>query len=168
MRLEPERLDRLARSLADLYAMLYDGRPASARCTLSGDLLAFGFDGGLSVADEWLLANGREDRVIDFRRQFFEAVSDEMIAVVGGITDLTVDTSFFEFDPRTRSTHAIFVVEPSLVAAAQDRQAVLNWGEQVRRNARKLRAQHVASRAVHVELKREVREKREAAERRNR
>jgi hypothetical protein len=166
MRLAPEDLDRLARSLADLYSMLYEGRPVEARCTLNENMLAFAFRDGLTVADEWLLANGRDDRVVEFRRNFFEVVSDEMVSVVFDLVDLVVDSSFFDFDPGTRTTRAIFVVEPSVAGDAEERRAVLNWGEQVRRNARRLRAEHIANREHHVELQHEVREKRETAERR--
>jgi uncharacterized protein YbcI len=164
-RLGGEALARIAGSLSDLYASLYDERPADAHASLTGNMLAFVFEGGLSVGDEWLLRTDRGDQVTEFRRQFFEVVSGELVGVVGDLTGLTVTYSFFAFDPQTRTTHMVFVLDLSGLDGSTQHQAVLNWGEQVRRNARRLRAEHVATRETHIALKKVAQERRAELER---
>jgi uncharacterized protein YbcI len=158
-------LERIAASLSDLYYVLYEARPVDPRASLTGNMLAFVFEGGLSVSDEWLLRSGREEQLREFRGQFFEVVDDEITSVVRELTGLNVTYSFTGFDPLTRTTHAIFVLDLSKVRAAEERQAVLNWSEQVRRNARRLRAEHAETRARQRELKEKVRSQREAMRR---
>jgi uncharacterized protein YbcI len=157
-------LDQIAISLAALYASLYESRPADARASLTGNMLAFVFEGGLSVADEWLLANGREEQLGKFRTQFFEVAGVEMTAVVGDLTGRPVTYSFTGFDPRTRTTHAIFVLDLDSADEAEERRAIINWSEQVRRNARRIKAEHVATRERHVELRTRVEEMRRGSE----
>jgi uncharacterized protein YbcI len=163
--LDDECLARIAGSLADLYVSLYDERPGDAHASLTGNMLAFVFEDGLSIGDELLLRSGQEEQVKAFRRQFFEVVSDELVGVVGDLTGMRVTTSFFDFDPQTRTTHAVFVLDLSGLHGPEQYQAVLNWGEQVRRNARRLRAEHVATRETHVALKKEIQAQRETRER---
>jgi uncharacterized protein YbcI len=158
-------LARIAGSLSDLYGELYDARPGDAHASLTANMLAFVFEGGLTVADEWLLRMGKEERLREFRGQFFEVISERMVAVVADLTGKEVTYSFFGFDPRTRTTHAIFVLDLSELNETEQRQAVLNWSEQVRRNARRLREEHVATREIHHELAAEVRRYREQSAR---
>jgi uncharacterized protein YbcI len=137
-----EALERIAGTLSDLYFMLYEERPGDAHASLTGNMLAYVFEGGLSVSDEWLLRSGRGERLREFRRNFFEVVDDEMTGVVGDLTGMPVTYSFYGFDPKTRTSHAVFVLDMTELRGAEERQAVLNWSEQVRRNARRLREQH--------------------------
>jgi hypothetical protein len=155
-----EALERVAATLSDLYFVLYEERPVDPRASLTGNMLAFVFEGGLSVADEGLLRSGRPERLREFRQNFFEVVSGELTEVVGGLTGMPVTYSFYGFDPKTRTTHAVFVLDMSRLHDAEERQAVLNWSEQVRRNARRLREEHRATREVHQALKAQMREKR--------
>lgn len=154
-------LERIATSLSDLYTLLYDARPADAHASLTGNMLAFVFGGGLSVGDEWLLRSGQEKQLAEFRRQFFDVVDAELIGVVADLTGLTVTYSLYGFDPQTRTTHAVFVLDLSELGGSDQRRAVLNWSEQVRANARRLRAEHVATREAHVALKEQVQAQRE-------
>jgi uncharacterized protein YbcI len=163
-----EALERIAGALCDLYALLYDERPVNARASLTANMLAVVFEDGLSVGDEWLLQCGKDERLSEFRSQFFEVVRDELVGVVADLTGLTVTYSFFGFDPKTRTTHAVFVLDLSELRGSEERRAVLNWGEQVRRNARKLRAQHVATRETHEALRAEVHRQRELLQRESR
>jgi Na+-translocating membrane potential-generating system MpsC-like protein len=153
VRLGQEALDRIAGTLSDLYRGLYEEQPIDSQASLTGNMLAFVFEGGLSVADEWLLRNGRDDRLGEFRQQFFEVVDHELVGVVADLTSLPVNYSFYGFDPRTRTTHAIFVLDLTKLDRSEERQAVLNWSGQVRRNARRLRAEHVATRETFLALK---------------
>jgi uncharacterized protein YbcI len=160
-----EALERVATTLSDLYFVLYEERPGDAHASLTGNMLAFVFEGGLSVSDEWLLLTGRGERLREFRQNFFEVVSGEMVQVVGDLTGMPVTYSFYGFDPETRSSHAIFVLDMSGLGGSEQRQAVLNWSEQVRRNARRLREEHRATREVHEALTAQMRQKREEVER---
>jgi uncharacterized protein YbcI len=156
-----EALERVAATLSDLYQVLYEERPADPRASLTGNMLAFVFEGGLSVADEGLLRGGRPERLCEFRQNFFEVVSGELVEVVGSLTGMPVTYSFYGFDPKTRTTHAIFVLDMTELHGAEQRQAVLNWSEQVRRNARRLREEHRATREAHRALQAQMREKRQ-------
>ncbi len=160
-----EALEQIARSLSDLYNALYEERPGDARASLTGNMLAFVFEGGLSTADEWLLRMGRVEQLEKFRRHFFEVVGDEMVAVVADLTGLRVTYSFYAFDPQTRTTHAIFVLDLAALQGSEQRRAVLNWSEQVRRNARRLREEHVATRQAHKALTEQFHERRVALRR---
>jgi uncharacterized protein YbcI len=160
-----ETLGRVAATLSDLYFMLYEERPADAHASLTGNMLAFTFEGGLGVSDEWLLRSGRGERLREFRQNFFEVVSDELTGVVGDLVGLPVTYAFYGFDPKTRTSHSVFVLDMTELHGAEERQAVLNWSEQVRRNARRLREQHRATRDVHRALKDQLREKREEVQR---
>jgi len=161
VRLGDDALERIAATLAELYYSLYEERPLDARASLNDNMLAFVFEDGLSVADERLLQGGRDDRLREFREHFLRAADGEMAGVVNALTGLPVTYSFYGFDVKTRTTHAIFVLDLSALNASEERQAVLNWSEQVRRNARLLREQHVAARNIHHDLKEELRGYRE-------
>lgn len=158
-------LDRIAAALAELYYVLYEERPLDARASQTGNILAFVFENGLSVADERLLHGGRDERLLEFREHFLRAADGEMSGVVHALTGLPVTYSFYGFDVKTRTTHGIFVLDLSSLNGSEERQAVLNWSEQVRRNARRLREQHVAARNVHRGLKDEMRAHRERLQR---
>jgi uncharacterized protein YbcI len=161
VRLGEDALDRIAAALADLYYVLYEERPLDAHASLTGNMLAFVFEDGLSVADERLLQGGRDERLLEFREHFLRAADGELAGVVNALTGLPVTYSFYGFDVKTRTTHAIFVLDLSTLNGSEERQAVLNWSEQVRRNARLLREQHVAARNVHRDLKAEMRAQRD-------
>jgi hypothetical protein len=165
VRLGDDALDRIAATLAELYYSLYEERPLDARASLNDNMLAFVFEDGLSVADERLLQGGRDDRLREFREHFLRAADGEMAAVVTALTELPVIYSFYGFDVKTRTTHAIFVLDLSSLNGSEERQAVLNWSEQVRRNARLLREQHVAARNLHRDLKDEMRAQRDRLQR---
>ncbi|MBS1845861.1 MAG: DUF2294 family protein [Actinobacteria bacterium] len=161
VQLGDEALERISDTLSDLYLNLYGERTVDARASLTGNMLAHVFEGGLGVSDQWLLRSGRGERLREFRQNFFEVVSGEMVGVVGDLTGMPVTYSFSGFDPTTRTTHSIFVLDTTELGGAEQRQAVLNWSEQVRRNARRLREEHRETREVHQALKAQMREKRE-------
>jgi uncharacterized protein YbcI len=161
VRLGDDALERIAVALADLYHDLYEERPLDPRASLTGNMLAFVFEDGLSVSDEWLLRTGSDERLRKFREHFLSAVSEELVGVVRDLTGLPVTYSFHGFDPKTRTTHVIFVLDLSSLNGSEQRQAVLNWSEQVRRNARRLREQHIATREIHRGLTDKMRAQRE-------
>lgn len=163
--LSDEVLGRVAASLSDLYGSLYEERPVDPRSSLTGNMLAFVFHGGLSITDERLLMSGREERLREFRRNFFDVVRAEMVGVVTGLTGLRVNYSLFDFDPGTRTTHAVFVLDLDTLGSAAERRAVLNWSEQVRRNSSRLRAEHRETRERYAVLNREWHARREGLQR---
>jgi Na+-translocating membrane potential-generating system (MpsC) len=165
VQLGDDALERIAVALTDLYYLLYEERPLDPRASLTGNMLAFVFEDGLSVADEWLLRTDRKDRLREFREQFLAVAGEQLIGVVSELTGLPVTYSFYGFDPETRTTHAIFVLNLTPLKGAEQRQAVLNWGEQVRRNARRLREEHVATRETQRELTDQMRAQRDAMRR---
>lgn len=160
-----EALEGIAAALSDLYFLLYEERPGDARASLTGNLLAYVFEGGLSTSDEWLLRSDRGGRLSEFRRSFFEVVDDEMTGVVGDLTGMSVGYSFYGFDSKTRTSHAIFVLDMTELGGSEQRRAVLNWSEQVRRNARRLREQHRQTREAHRVLTDQVKAKRQEVRR---
>jgi hypothetical protein len=146
VRLSDATLERIATTLSDFYFVHYEEPAVNSRASLTGNMLAFVFDGGLSVADEWLLRSGRAERLREFRQNFFEVVAGELIELVGGLAGMAVTYSFYGFDPTTRTTHTIFVLDARERYGADERQAVVNWSEQVRRNARRLWRERRAAR----------------------
>jgi uncharacterized protein YbcI len=124
LRLGDDVLARISAALSDLYFVFYEERPVDPHASLTGNMLAFAFEDGLSVADEWLLRGGKDRRLTEYRGQFFEVVRDDLIGVVADHTGLAVTFSFFGFDPRTRTTHMIFVLDRSALQDAGRRRAV--------------------------------------------
>jgi hypothetical protein len=164
--LDDAALVRIAGALADSYGALYQEPAVDPRASLTGDMLAFSFQDGLNLADKALLRGGHVDRLEEFRRHFFEVVGDELSAVVVDLAGVPVDYSFYGFDPGRRTTHGVFILDLGSARGAEGRQAVLNWSEQVRRSAGRLRAQHREIEAYYAPLKAEWKRKREELTRR--
>src|SRR5689334_16020037 len=104
-------LAAVAMELANTYEDLYGERPLDPHASLNGDLLAWVFDDGLSAADEGLLRRGREDRLQKFRHHFFDVIGERLQGTVGELTGVPVSYAFFGFDPPTRTTHGVFVLD---------------------------------------------------------
>jgi hypothetical protein len=102
--LDQAQLDRLAASLADQFAILYDARPLDPRVALTGDLLAFSFHGGLAPSDEWLLKAGRDEELRDFREHFLRAVGGQLETVVEALCGAQVQRFVAAFHPGERAT----------------------------------------------------------------
>jgi uncharacterized protein YbcI len=109
--LSDEAQARIVAALSDIYVSLYEERPGDARASLTGDMLIFVFEDGLTIADDQLLRNGHEERVREFRRQLFEVIGDRLARTVHELTGFPVSHSFSDFDPRARTTRALFVLE---------------------------------------------------------
>lgn len=165
-RLDERALEQIAGALADSYDALYEEPPVDPRVSLTGDMLAFVFEDGLSVADKVLLRGGRAERLGKFRRHFFEVADGELAAVVTDLTGALVTYSFYGFDAASRTTHGIFILDLDSPHGAEERQAVISWSEQVRRNAARLRQEHRELMAYYEPLKQEWRAKREELRRR--
>lgn len=156
--LDRDALRRVASVLADQYAALYDARPADPRAELAGDILTFVFQGGLSRSDELLLQNGRTQELRAFRERFLRVVSPDLGGVVEQLTEQDVSFSQFGFDADSRTTTCLFGLRARTSDGREERAAVLNWSEQVRRNSHEIRARHRAARQAHRELTERMRD----------
>jgi uncharacterized protein YbcI len=151
--LDPDGLARIAASLADQFAALYDASPVDPRASFAGDVLTFAFEGGLSPSDQWLLEAGREEQLQEFREHFLRVIGDQLTEVVEGLGAVEVRHFFSTFEASGRTTSCFFIVAPIARDEGEQRQALLNWSEQVRRNARDLRERHRATREAHERLR---------------
>jgi hypothetical protein len=160
LHLGEDALAAVAAELANTYEELYGERPLDPRASLNGDLLAWVFDDGLSAADEGLLHRRREDSLQELRRHFFDVIGDRLQATVVELTGAPVNYSFFGFDPPTRTTHGVFVLDLS-TPDFERRRALIGWSEQVRRNAVRLRKEHSETSELNRALTERVRAERE-------
>lgn len=151
--LSEERLAAIAAGLADQFALLYEEKPVDPRAHMAGNMLTFAFQGGLSSADEKHLECGHADELRAFRECFLQVVSNQFEAVVESLTDGHVTFSSAAFDPGSRTTNMLFVLDLLPDDKAEQREAIRNWSEQVRRNARELRIGHLQTRETHVALR---------------
>jgi uncharacterized protein YbcI len=159
--------ERLATTLADQFAVLYDVRPVDPVVTLGGNTLSFTFQGGLTPSDESLLAGGRDTDLREFREHFLRVAADQLQAVVEALVPARVSFFYSAFDSDSRTTNCSFVLDFSADAEREQREAILSWSEQVRRNARDLRLRHAEIRDAHKRLTQTMRDIRtESSERR--
>jgi uncharacterized protein YbcI len=158
--LGPERLGRIAAGLADQFALLYEARPADPRAQMAGNMLAFTFEGGLSRADELHLRAERLEVVQKFRERFLEVVAEQLKSVAASLSGGRVTFFSGAFDPESRVTNMLFVLDLLPDDKAEQREAIRNWSEQVRRNAREMRISHLQTRETHVALREELGEMR--------
>jgi uncharacterized protein YbcI len=157
-----ERLASIAAGLADQFALLYEARPADPQAHMAGNMLAIAFRGGLSVSDEKHLAAGHDDELRAFRERFMEVVADELKSVVESFSGGHVRFFSSAFDPVSRTTNMLFVLDLLPDDRDEQRSAIRNWSEQVRRNARELRISHLQTRETHIALREQMGELRVA------
>lgn len=152
------RLGSIAAGLADQFALLYEAKPIDPRAHMAGNMLAFAFQGGLSVSDENHLEAGHFEELRAFRERFLEVVAGDLESTAGALTG--TDVVFFSgvFDPDTRTTNMLFVLDLLPDDEEEQREAIRNWSVQVRRNARELRISHLQTREAHLALRDKVHE----------
>jgi uncharacterized protein YbcI len=151
-----ERLARIGAGLADQFALLYGASPTDPQAQMAGNMLTFTFQGGLSVADENHLRAGRFDAVRRFREGFLEVVAEKLKTVAASLSGSQVTFFSSAFDPESRTTNMLFVLDLLPDDEAEQREAIRNWSEQVRRNARELRISHLQTRETHVGLREQM------------
>lgn len=154
------RLAEVARGLAEQFTLLYDATPVDPRAQMAGNTLTVAFEGGLTVLDERHLEAGRTEELRRFRERFFEATGEQMRSVVSTLTGGQVTFFSSAFDPGSRTTSMLFVLDLLQDDGEEQRRAIRSWSEQVRRNARALRLSHLQTRRTHVALRRELGETR--------
>jgi uncharacterized protein YbcI len=93
----------------------YTGRgPTRARTTIRDNVVVVLLEDTLTKGERRLVAKGRDHRVIDYRREFQDAMRDDAIASVERLTGRTV-TAFMSanhIDPDLAAE--VFVLEPDL------------------------------------------------------
>jgi uncharacterized protein YbcI len=91
----------------------YTGRgPTRARTTIRDNVVVVLLEDTLTKGERRLVAKGRDHRVIDYRREFQDAMRDDAIASVEQLTGRTV-TAFMSanhIDPDLAAE--VFVLEP--------------------------------------------------------
>jgi len=148
-----DRLAKIAAGLADQYALHYEAKPVDPRAHMAGNMLNVAFQSGLSVADERHLEGNHLDELRAFRECFFEAIANDLKSVVESLSGSHVTFFSSAFDPETRTTNMLFVLDLLPDDLEEQREAIRNWFEQVRRNARELRISHLQTRETHVALR---------------
>lgn len=159
---DQRRLDQIATGLADQFAFLYEAEPADPRVQMAGNMLNFAFQGGFTVADENHLKAGHLDELRGFRERFLEVVGEQLKSIVETMTGGHVTFFSTAFDPASRTTNMLFVLDLLPDDKGEQREAIRNWSEQVRRNARALRISHLQTRETHIALRDEMGEIRQA------
>jgi hypothetical protein len=134
-------LDRVARALAEQFALLYEVSPTDPYAIFGGGVLTFAFHGGFTALDEHRLATGRVKDVREFRERFLRSVAEELNEVVEAVIPTArVNFFFVGFEADAGTTNCFFVLDPALDSERAERKAILAWSDQVRRSARGLRA----------------------------
>lgn len=146
-------VDQVAGALCDQILILYEARPLDPQARYDGRVLSFSFEGGLSGADEAMLATGHAEELRIFREAFFESVAVQLCAVVAAIAGAPVAFFSTAFNAGARRTHCYFTLESDPVGADEQRRAIIAWSEQVRHNARELRERHLRVREAHQRLR---------------
>lgn len=108
---DDRRLSRIAAGLSDQFAILYDAKPLNPRARMAGNMLAIAFHGGLTVADEKHLEAGHFDELREFRERFLVVVADDLKSVVESLSGGQVTFFSAAFDPVTRTTNLLFVLD---------------------------------------------------------
>jgi hypothetical protein len=160
--LDETTLEQLRTALSDQFTALYDHRPVDPSTALKGDLLTFAFQGGLSRGDELLLEGERSEQLCRFRDAFLTVIAPQLEEVVTALAPVEVLGLRSSFDPTSGATECVFQLARSETNADEERQALLNWSEQVRRNARTLRKSHREAREAHARLRDRLRAIRES------
>jgi uncharacterized protein YbcI len=159
-----ERLAGIATGLADQFGLLYEVTPADPQAHMAGNMLAISFRGGLSPSDEKHLEAGHLDEVRQFRERFTEVVAEELKNAVRALTRAEVTFFSSVFDPQSRTTNMLFVLDLLPDDETEQRAAIRNWSEQVRRNARELRISHLQTRETHLVLRGQMEDLRHLAD----
>lgn len=162
---EDQRLAEFATAVASLYATLYDERPAGVESLVDEGALLCQIQGGLTVGDLMMLQHGHVAELSTYREAFFKAVAGHLEMAVIAYTGHEVLTQETSFDPATVITTLRFELSPAQQDDADQREALRNWSQQVRRSSRRLRLQHAEARDVQESLAKRLHKQREERKR---
>jgi uncharacterized protein YbcI len=144
----------ISRSLVRLHKECYGKGPTKARTYASGDLVVCILEGGFTAGERTLRAHGREDAVIEQREAFQEALRYRFIETVEELVGRKVVTFISGVDPHSETSAELFVLEsPDHPEVGDEKDALANWGNQVRRQARLLRDEQVSLRDAQESLR---------------
>lgn len=148
-----EQLNRLSASLAKQFLLLNGVGPDDPHVSFGGGVLTFAFQGGFTADDEYMLVRDPPEQFREFREHFLREVSEELNEVVEAILLATRVSFFFAaFESDSRTTSCFFVLDPVADSEREQREAILAWGEQVRRSARRLRSRTRDAREANLRL----------------
>lgn len=147
-----EELRDLAEGIADLLAVLSDGRPAQSRASLDAGTLTLVFRDGLVRADRLMIANGLSNEVKRFREAFLEEIRVELVKLVEALAGIEASAAATGFDPATLETSLTLTVAARDDILEIEREALRNWSLQVRRKSSSLRRTHVEQRRIQSAL----------------
>ena len=164
---EDNRLADFDTAIASLYTTLYDEIPAGVQSFADAGALCCRIQGGLTAGDLMMLQHGHADELAGYRESFFHAISSQLGMAVAAYTGHEVLTQESSFDPATVSTMVRFELSPATQDEVDQREALRNWSEQVRRSSRRLKALHVQAREKQHALATQLREGLEKHEQEN-
>jgi hypothetical protein len=132
----------LAQLLVDQFANLDDVRPNEARIVRETDAVQFRFGWPLGAWEESLTRSQGEELLRGFRTDFLGAIAPSLAEVVEALGSREVTSSDVHLDPHGRRAEVCFALGSSTTDGAERAEGLRNWGRQVRRNARRQRAEH--------------------------
>jgi hypothetical protein len=162
---ENQRLTDFANAISNLYAALYDEAPAGVESIVEEGALVCRIQGGLTAGDLMMLQYGHANELATYRESFFRAVADQLAMAVTAYTGYEALTQEATFDPATVITTLRFELGPAVQDATEQRQALRNWAEQVRRNSHRLKALQAKAFEAQHDLTMQLRKDREKRER---
>ena len=144
--LDERHLAEFGTAVASLYVTLYNEAPAGVKSFTERDALVCRIQGGLTAGDMMMLQHGHSAELAAYRDGFFRAVAGQFEMAVFAYTGHDVLAQQASFDPATVSTELRFELSPPIPDDAEQREALRNWAEQVRRSSRRLKAMYSGGR----------------------
>ncbi len=102
-------ISQLSREIVQLHARLYGRGPTKARSYLESDYAICILEEIFTTAERTLIGAGSSEHVRETRKKFQEAVKDEFIAVVEGITGRSVRVFLSQVDIEANLALEFFI-----------------------------------------------------------
>jgi hypothetical protein len=128
--------------LSSQFESLGDVRPTETRIAEADDSLRVTFIWPLAPWEALLVESGQQHRLERFRAEFLKAIAPSLAEVVELATGREAPSPRSELGPGGRLATVRFALGAPTEDRVESREAIRNWGSQVRRNARRLRADH--------------------------
>lgn len=107
---------RLADAVVMTIKRLYGRGPESAKAWILDDMVFVAMEGGLTRAEETLIAQGREDEVRAFRLAFQESIAAELKAAVADVAGRRVLTYHSQIVFTPPRSFEIFILDEPVAA----------------------------------------------------
>jgi hypothetical protein len=132
----------LAGLLCRQFECLGDVRPMAPRIAEEEDTLRFDFSWPLAPWEALLASSGQTHRLERFRSEFLTAIAPSLAEVVEVATGRRVRAPSAQLETGGREAAVGFALGATTDSWGESSEAIRNWGSQVRRSARRLRADH--------------------------